>query len=54
MVDLKLYKVVRRLTTGALDHVTTTVFDRCPKLLRLYGAVGEHPGVKAWLAKSER
>ncbi len=54
VADLKLYMAVRWLTTGTLDHVTTTVFDRCPKLLRLYGAVGEHAGVKAWLAKSGR
>jgi glutathione S-transferase len=53
VADLKLYMVVRWLTTGTLDHVPTTVFDHCPKLLRLYRAVGEHEGVKAWLAKSK-
>jgi hypothetical protein len=37
-----------------VDHVPTTVFDEYPKLLRLYHAVGEHPGVKAWLAKSKK
>ena len=52
VADLKLYMVVRWLTTGILDHVPTSVFDHCPKLLRLYVAVGEHPGVKAWLAKA--
>jgi glutathione S-transferase len=51
VADLKLYMVVRWLTTGIVDHVPTTVFDHCPKLMRLYRAVGEHPGVKAWLAK---
>ena len=50
--DIKLYMVVRWLTSGALDHVPTTVLDHCPKLLRLFRAVGEHPGVKAWLTKS--
>jgi prostaglandin-H2 D-isomerase / glutathione transferase len=54
VADLKLYMVVRWLTSGALDHVPTTVLDHCPKLLRLYRAVGEHEGVKAWLAKSPR
>ena len=54
VADLKLYMVVRWLTTGTLDHVPTAVFDRCPKLLRLYRAVGEHEGVKAWLAKPGR
>jgi len=52
VADIKLYMVVRWLTTGTLDHVPTTVFDHCPKLLRLYRAVGEHEGVKAWLARS--
>lgn len=54
VADLKLYMVVRWLTTGILDHVPTTVFDHCPKLLRLYGAVADHAGVKAWLAKTKR
>ena len=54
VADIKLYMVVRWLTSGVLDHVPTTVFDHCPKLLRLYRAVGDHPGVKAWLAKSAR
>src|SRR4030095_12029670 len=49
--DLKLYMVVRWLTTGTLGHVPTTVLDHCPRLLRLYRAVGEHPGVKAWRAR---
>ena len=52
VADLKLYMVVRWLTSGVLDHVPTTVLDACPKLLRLYGAVGDHPGVKTWLARS--
>ena len=52
VADLKLYMVARWLTTGTIDHVPTTVFDDCPKLMRLYRAVGEHAGVKAWLAKT--
>jgi len=51
VADLKLYMVVRWLTSGTLDHVPTTVFDHCPKLLRLYRAVAEHQGVKSWLAR---
>lgn len=51
VADLKLYMVVRWLTAGTLDHVPTTVLEHCPKLLRLFRAVGEHAGVKAWLAK---
>jgi prostaglandin-H2 D-isomerase / glutathione transferase len=52
VADIKLYMVVRWLASGTLDHVPTTVFDHCPKLQRLYVAVGEHPGVKGWLARS--
>ena len=51
VADIKLYMVVRWLTSATLDHVPTSVLDHCPKLLRLYRAVGENPGVKAWLAK---
>jgi prostaglandin-H2 D-isomerase / glutathione transferase len=54
VADIKLYMVVRWLTSGVVDHVPTTVFDHCPKLLRLFRAVGEHDGVKAWLAKAQR
>ena len=52
VADLKLYMVVRWPTAGTLDHVPTTVLDHCPKLLRLFRAVGEHESVKAWLARS--
>jgi glutathione S-transferase len=52
VVDLKLYMVVRWLTSGAVDHVPKKVFDHCPKLLALFRAVGEHPGVTAWLDRS--
>jgi len=54
VADLKLYMVTRWLTTGTVDHVPTTVFDEYPKLMRLYHAVDEHPGVKAWLAKAKK
>ena len=54
VADLKLYMVVRWLTSGTLDHVPTTVLDHCPKLLRLCRAVGEHEGVKAWMSRSAR
>ena len=53
VADLKLYMVVRWLTTGTVDYLPTNVFDHCPKLLALYRAVGSHPGVKAWLARSK-
>ena len=51
VADIKLYMVVRWLTSGTLDHVPTHVLDHCPKLMRLFRAVADHEGVKAWLAK---
>jgi glutathione S-transferase len=53
VADLKLYMIVRWLTSGTLDHVPTTVLDHCPKLLRLFHAVADHAGVKDWVAKSK-
>jgi prostaglandin-H2 D-isomerase / glutathione transferase len=54
VADLKLYMMVRWLTSGTLDHVPTSVLDHCPKLLRLHKAVSEHSGVKGWLAKGRQ
>jgi len=54
IADVKLYMMVRWLTSGTLDHVPTSVLDHCPKLLRLHKAVSEHPGVKGWLARSRQ
>jgi glutathione S-transferase len=52
VVDIKLYMVVRWFASGTVDHVPATVFDAFPKLKRLHEAVGAHPGIKAWLARS--
>jgi len=51
VVDLKLYMIVRWFVSGVIDHVPTTVFDLCPKLMRVYHSVGAHPGVKSWLER---
>lgn len=53
VADIKLYMLVRWLTSGVIDHVPTTVLDHCPKLLRLSRAVAEHDGVKAWLNRAQ-
>jgi hypothetical protein len=53
LADLKLYMMVQWLTSGALDHVPTSVLDHCPNLQRLYRAVSEHPGVKRWLSRQK-
>jgi glutathione S-transferase len=51
VVDLKLYMVMRWFISGTVDHVPTTVFEPFPKLLRLFRAVADHPGVKAWVTR---
>ncbi|MFN0248390.1 MAG: glutathione S-transferase family protein [Kofleriaceae bacterium] len=51
VVDVKLYMVMRWFISGTVDHVPTTVFEPFPKLLRLFHAVADHPGVKAWQAR---
>ncbi len=48
VVDLKLYLVMRWFISGVVDSIPTTVFDAFPKLMRLFHAVAEHPGVKSW------
>ena len=54
VVDLKLYMIVRWFASGTVDHVPKTVFDHCPKLMRVCREVGEHSGVKAWLGRTAR
>lgn len=54
VVDLKLYMIVRWLTSGTVDHVPPTVFDHCAKLGRVHREVAGHPGVKAWLDRKMR
>jgi len=52
VVDIKLYIVVRWLTSGIVDHIPATIFDAYPKLMRVHDAVRDHAGVKAWYARS--
>jgi glutathione S-transferase len=51
VVDIKLYIVMRWFISGGVDLVPATVFDTFPKLRRLYDAVADHAGVKAWQAR---
>jgi glutathione S-transferase len=51
VVDLKLHRTVHWFVSGVIDHIPTTIFDAFPKLNRIYRAVNEHAGVKAWYAK---
>ena len=51
VVDLKLYQVVRWLSSGKVDHIPATIFAGCPRLTGVHDAVRDHPGVKAWYAR---
>jgi glutathione S-transferase len=51
VVDLKLHRTVHWLASGIIDHMPPTVFSAFPKLNRVYAAVHNHDGVKAWYAK---
>jgi len=51
VVDLKLHMTVRWFIGGKVDHIPATIFDGCPKLVAVYEAVRDHPGVKSWYAK---
>jgi glutathione S-transferase len=51
VVDLKLHRTVHWFATGIIDHVPATIFSAFPKLNRVYDAVRDHEGVKAWCAK---
>jgi glutathione S-transferase len=52
VVDLKLHMAVRWFSRGTVDHVPSTIFSGYPKLVRVHDAVWDHPGVKAWYARS--
>lgn len=51
VVDLKLHMAVRWFIGGKVDYIPATVFSGYPKLMRVYEAVRDHAGVKAWYAK---
>jgi glutathione S-transferase len=52
VVDLKLHMAVRWFIGGKVDHIPATIFSGFPRLLGVYDAVRDHPGVKAWYAKT--
>ena len=51
VVDLKLHMAVRWFIGGVVDYIPATIFADYPKLMGVYEAVKEHPGVQAWYAK---
>ena len=52
VVDLKLHMAVRWFIGGKVDHVPATIFAGYPKLMAVYDAVRDHPGVKSRYAKA--
>ena len=52
VVDLKLHMAVRWFIGGKVDYVPATIFADFPRLTAVHDAVRDHPGVKAWYAKS--
>ena len=51
VVDLKLHRAVHWIASGIIDHIPATVFAGFPRLNRVYAAVNDHEGVKAYYAK---
>jgi len=51
VVDIKLYMVVRWVSSGKIDHVPASVFAPYVKLVRLHDTVRGDPRVKAWNAR---
>jgi glutathione S-transferase len=52
VVDLKLHMAVRWFIGGKVDYVPATIFAGYPRLIAVHDAVRDHPGVKAWYAKT--
>jgi glutathione S-transferase len=51
VADIKLYMVVRWLSSGTVDHIPGTIFADYPTLMRLHDAVRDHDAVRAWHAR---
>jgi len=52
VVDLKVHMAVRWFIGGKVDYIPATIFAGHPKLMAVYEAVRDHPGVKSWFAKA--
>jgi glutathione S-transferase len=51
VVDLKLHMAVRWFIGGKVDYIPASIFAGYPKLMAVYEAVRDHPGVKSWYAR---
>jgi glutathione S-transferase len=52
VVDLKLYMIVRWFAGGKVDYIPAAIFADYPKLMGVYEAVQNHPGVQSWYARA--
>ncbi len=50
VVDVKLYIVERRISSGRLEDIPADIFDRFPRLKTVVGNVASHPAVVGWYA----
>lgn len=50
VVDLKLYVMLRALSTGTYDHIPASFLEPYPKLRALLAAVDALPAVRGWFA----
>ena len=54
VVDLKLHMAVRWFVNGGVDHIPSTIFADCAKLMRLHDAVRDDARIRAWYAKAAK
>ena len=51
VVDIKLFVTLRWIKNAALDDIPATIFDRYPKLMRVYEAVRTDARIVSWSQK---
>lgn len=54
VADLKLFTILRWITSGVLDHIPAALWENHPKLTALQAAVESHPDVADWYSKKKR
>jgi glutathione S-transferase len=52
VADIKLYIAARWFSSGAVDHVPSTIFAAFPRLVGVERAVATHPKIVEWYARS--
>lgn len=51
VADVKLFMMVRWLSSGVLDHIPASIVAAFPKLVGVHDAVRDHAGIQAWYSK---